>query len=169
MANNNTNRAAVYAGTYGLYNSGSLFGKWFYFDEYESREEMLESIESYFKGIDDDPEIMYQDFDNFPRALYSECSISDELFDFCKYTETCDDVDAAIAYVECFNDWNESDFEDSYIGWFSDNEDLARYFIEDLGSLDIPSEVEPYFDYEAYGRDLAFDLYEMDGYYFYNC
>ena len=103
MANTTTNRPAVYAGTYGLYNSGSLFGKWFYFDEYQSLDEMKESIVEYFKGRDDDPEIMYQDFENFPREFYSECSLSEELFDYCKYLEENPErTEEATAYVYLF-------------------------------------------------------------------
>jgi hypothetical protein len=36
-------------------------------------------------------------------------------------------------------------------------EDLGRYYIEELGALDVPEHLENYFDYEAYGRDISFD------------
>lgn len=162
-----TTRPAVYAGTYGMYNSGSLYGKWFYFDEYESREEMLSIIYEYLKEEDDDPEIMFQDFEGFPRELYSECSLSEELFDFCDYIRENPGIeDAVTAYVKCFNEWNESDFEDRYLGYFSDYYDLAMHFV-DNGCIDIPSELERYFDYDSYGRDIAYDFAEYDGHYFY--
>ena len=165
---NNTNRAAVYAGTYKLYNEGSLYGKWFYFDEYESKEEMLENIESYFKGIDADPEIMFQDYENFPRMFYSECSLSEELFNYCKYVEQDPTYTESVdAFINVFGEWDESKFNDKYLGYFEDYYDLAKYFI-DCGCIEIPPEIKNYFDYESYGRDLSYDLYEFDGYYFYN-
>lgn len=36
-----------------------------------------------------------------------------------------------------------------------DNEEaLGRYYVEEGGALQIPDYIEPYFDYEAYGRDI---------------
>lgn len=41
-------------------------------------------------------------------------------------------------------------------------EDLGRVFIEEgLSGLDIPAELEFYFDYEAYGRDLTFSGWDI--------
>ncbi len=33
-------------------------------------------------------------------------------------------------------------------------EKLGRYYAEEIGSIEIPPHIEPYFDYEAYGRDI---------------
>ena len=38
------------------------------------------------------------------------------------------------------------------------HEDLGYYYAEEVGCLDIPENVQSYFDYEKYGRDLSFDL-----------
>lgn len=35
------------------------------------------------------------------------------------------------------------------------DEDLGHYYIEELGSIHLTDEVRDYFDYEAYGRDIA--------------
>lgn len=35
----------------------------------------------------------------------------------------------------------------------SDEETLGRIYVDDLEMLDVPDQVKPYFDYEAYGRD----------------
>ena len=37
-------------------------------------------------------------------------------------------------------------------------EDLGRYLIDEVGTLKIPEKIEMYFDYEAYGRDMAIDM-----------
>ena len=63
MANN----AAVYASSYGIYNNGSLFGKWFNLEDYSSYEDLLKAITEYLSPVDSDPEIMFQDFEEFPR------------------------------------------------------------------------------------------------------
>jgi antirestriction protein len=36
-------------------------------------------------------------------------------------------------------------------------EDLGRYYIEELSSMEIPEHIEPYFDYEAYGRHVDYE------------
>lgn len=43
---------------------------------------------------------------------------------------------------------------------------IGEYNIHELGMLDIPDELENYFDYEAYGRDLSIDgmFIETDNY-----
>lgn len=38
-----------------------------------------------------------------------------------------------------------------------DVEGLGRYYIEECGALDIPDHIQPYFDYEAYGRDVSLE------------
>ena len=37
----------------------------------------------------------------------------------------------------------------------SDEETLGRSYVDDLEMLDVPDQVKPYFDYEAYGRDAC--------------
>ena len=39
----------------------------------------------------------------------------------------------------------------------SDEESLGRYFVEEMGVLEVPEHLEAYFDYEAYGRDIDLD------------
>lgn len=39
----------------------------------------------------------------------------------------------------------------------ADEDDLGWYYAEELGALQIPDELKSYFDYEAYGRDIAME------------
>ena len=39
----------------------------------------------------------------------------------------------------------------------TDYDDLGRYYITELESVQIPDYLENYVDYEAYGRDVALD------------
>jgi len=43
---------------------------------------------------------------------------------------------------------------DFYRG-ITDDETLGRIYVDDLEMLDVPDQVKPYFDYEAYGRDAC--------------
>ena len=39
----------------------------------------------------------------------------------------------------------------------SDDEELGYYYAEEYCSIDIPEHIQPYFDYEAYGRDIRLE------------
>ena len=55
---------------------------------------------------------------------------------------------------------------DFYAGVDSDKE-LGRIYVEDMGTLDVPEEVRPFFDYAAYGRKVREDdkgCFVNDGY-----
>ena len=46
-------------------------------------------------------------------------------------------------------------------------EDLGRYYVEELGCINIPCEIASYFDYEAYGRDVRMSevgIFTKNGY-----
>ena len=60
--------------------------------------------------------------------------------------------------------------DDNYVGYYDDLKDLGYEHVEMMGGLKNLSEneLEYNFDYESYGRDLAQDYYEFDGYYFRN-
>ena len=55
---------------------------------------------------------------------------------------------------------------DFYAGVDSDKE-LGRIYVEDMGTIDVPDEVRPFFDYAAYGRKVREDdkgCFVNDGY-----
>ena len=39
----------------------------------------------------------------------------------------------------------------------TDDEDLGYYYAEEYCSIDIPENIQPYFNYEAYGRDIRLE------------
>ena len=39
----------------------------------------------------------------------------------------------------------------------NDDEALGYYYAEEYCSIDIPENIQPYFDYEAYGRDIRLE------------
>ena len=55
---------------------------------------------------------------------------------------------------------------DFYAGVDSDKE-LGRIYVEDMGTIDVPEDVRPFFDYAAYGRKMREDdkgCFVNDGY-----
>jgi antirestriction protein len=72
---------------------------------------------------------------------------------------------------EDIDNWHEK-VEENYIGEFFNTRELAEH-MEEQGILDlsgIPKQLQYYFDYESYGRDLELggDVWSMDFHYFWN-
>lgn len=76
--------------------------------------------------------------------------------------------EAISAYLDYAGTWSKSDFENAYYGEAENETDFAYQYCEDLGILkEIPEDLQMYFDFEAYGRDLFInDFYFNDGYVF---
>jgi len=71
----------VYVGTYAKYNDGSLKGKWLNLNDYADHEEFMEACRDLHKD-ENDPEIMFQDYEGFPDGYYNESSVSAKLWDW---------------------------------------------------------------------------------------
>lgn len=69
---------ALYVGTYAKYNSGSIAGQWLKLSDYSDAEEFLAACYELHKD-EEDPELMFQDFEGFPRSLYGESMSQDEI------------------------------------------------------------------------------------------
>jgi antirestriction protein len=58
--------------------------------------------------------------------------------------------------------------DEHYEGQFDSDRDLAYHYVDVLGGVDQLGEetLHRYFDYESFGRDLAYDYSDYDGHYF---
>jgi antirestriction protein len=149
----------IYVGTYAKYNDGNLFGKWLDLADYNDKDEFYEACKE-LHADEEDPELMFQDWEEIPHALVSECSIDPVCWDLMKAFDEHDE-DAVRAYIKCF--------QDRYYGEYSSWTDLAEQLLEETGGLDqIPEHLRYYFDYEKYGQNLRCDFCEEDGHYFWN-
>ena len=98
---NGSDSPALYCGTYGKYNSGNFSGIWVdvsTFDDYEDFVNFCLAIHA----DEEDPELMYQDFENMPDSLYHE-SMGEKGFNkISEYCELCDDygVEAVDDFLE---------------------------------------------------------------------
>ena len=157
----------VYVGTYAKYNDGSLFGKWLSLEDYNDKEEFLKACAE-LHSDEEDPELMFQDWEGIPSGMVSECSVDAECWTLLDAYERYDEG-AVIAYCQCFGEWNEARFNDSFRGEFDSWETMAEELLEETGVIyEIPENLRYYFDYEKYARDLriAGDLVEHSGYFF---
>ena len=158
----------IYVGTYAKYNNGSIQGEWLDLDDYNDKSDFIQACLE-LHDDEEDPELMFQDWENIPDLFISECSIDP---DFWEYMNSDRDEDAKAAYLACFGEWDESDFEERYRGQYDSFTGLAEQLLDETGELEaIPENLRYYFDYEKYGRDLQLggEFCEYDGHYFWNC
>ena len=140
-------------------------GKKFNIFDYSDLEDL---VDTEFEGKDLS-KIKVEDLEGIPYRLEYKtsipCTLEEALedieglgtiFDWVDYVENNPRrEEATIVYIDNFWDWESSDFEDSYYGYFTSEEDFAENYLEDIG-WDI--DLSDYFDYEAYGEMLWDDL-----------
>ena len=146
---------SVYVGTYGKYNDGSLRGLWIDLSSVNDYDEFINFCKA-IHADEEDPELMAQDFEGFPREWYNEGFMSEDDFDnILEYSDMCDKHgnDAVDDYME-FND-SLDNFEEAYCGEWDSEEDFARHIVEECYNLEkMMGSLANYFDYEAFARDL---------------
>lgn len=157
----NTSEASVYVGTYRKYNEGSLFGKWLNLSDYTDKEEFYTACRE-LHDDEDDPEFMFQDYENIPNGLIGECWISDNVFPVIEVIENMDQSQREPFLIWCSNghhNLSEEDideligsFESDYIGEYDSEEDFAMELIGQRD--DLTDFAKQYFDYGAYANDL---------------
>lgn len=147
---------ALYCGTYGKYNSGSLCGMWVdisTFDDYDDFVNFCNAIHA----DEADPELMYQDYENMSRSLYHE-SMGEEGFNkILKYCELCEEYDVFAVYdfLELFMPEDLDRMPDAYVGVYESKEDFARELVNECYDLEkTMGNLADYFDYDALARDL---------------
>jgi antirestriction protein len=159
--------ARLYVGTYAKYNNGSIAGAWLDLENYSDAGEFYEAC-AQLHSDEEDPEFMFQDFEGFPDRFYSESGISDDLFEFLALDD--DDRKMLAAYIDGSGDESATieDAQEAFAGEFHNDEDFAYQLAEDVG--DIPQDIPSYIviDWEATARNIMFDYFESDGFYFRN-
>lgn len=154
---------SVYCGTYGKYNNGSLYGLWLDLTKFTDYEEFIAICRQLHRD-EEDPELMFQDYECFPMRFYSESCMSEEAFDAIKeYSELSDDEKEALDdFLELGNEYDLEDFHDKYCGHFDSQKDYAEHLIDECYDLEqMMGNLWSYFDYDAYARDLFMTDYDM--------
>lgn len=153
---------SVYVGTYGKYNDGSLCGLWIDLSTFNDFDDFIDFCKA-IHADEEDPELMAQDFEGFPRQWYNEGFMSEGDFDnIIEYSEFCDKYsqEAVDDYMEFHDELD--DFEEAYCGEWDSEEDFARHIVSECYDLEKSmGELANYFDYEAFGRELFMWDYSM--------
>ena len=152
----------------GKYNEGELCGEWL------SLPATKEDLEGLLARIAVDgvvyEEIFISDYDsdidNLTHRLGEYESIDelnylaaliDELGDNVKFESVIEYGESTSSVKELINLALNMDKYDLFTE-VTEYDDLGRYYVEELGGMDVPSHLAPYIDYEALGRDLHIDL-----------
>jgi len=147
--------ARIYVGTYAKYNAGSIAGAWLNLEDYSDREEFLTACAELHKD-EPDPELMFQDYEGFPKALYSESSVSDAIWEWLELDE--DDRELLAVYQDHVDSAGDIDqARDAFMGKADTKADWAAQWLEETGGLvGVPEHLQNYIDYEAYARDAEY-------------
>jgi antirestriction protein len=162
--------AAVYCGTYAKYNNGNLFGEWLKFSDYSDADSFLEACKE-LHSDEENPEFMFQDYENFPENFYSESMGENDISEIYEYIETVESSGYGYEVFEAAAacDIQLCDVEEAYSGEFDSDEDFAQNMADELGYTN--KEVSwPYtcIDWTYAARELMYDYCSHNGHYFRN-
>ena len=161
MKNNIT--VSLYVGTYRKYNNGSLFGQWMDLTDYADAEDFLAACCELHKD-EKDPEIMFQDCENLPDALYCESCSMGNLEKIYEYIEKCEEygqdlVDAALDNGDDLEDLDNIYYlcEDDML---NEDENIGISYVDQIGGVEnLDREtLMRFFDFEAYGREFKHEV-----------
>ena len=156
--------ASVYVGTYQKYNNGSIQGAWVDLTKFSDEDKFLDYCKELHKD-EEDPELMYQDFEEFPKRYYSESYINSDLWEWLALDDN--EKDILEAYLECFGyDGTIEDAMKAYQGKYTNDIDFTMELLESCGDIpqDLPSYV--HIDWEGTARDIMMDYSSANGFYF---
>ena len=165
---------AAFITNLGKYNEGELVGEWVKFPT--TAEEMKEVFKRIGIGQKDDfgnpyEEWFITDYDCYVDGLYDKlgeyenldelnylASKLDEMSDseYAQFQAGMEMGDHCGSLQEIINLTENLDCYEIYPN-IEDYDDLGRYYIDELGVMQVPEHLQNYIDYEAYGRDVAMD------------
>lgn len=170
----------IYLTNLGKYNEGALIGEWVELpcDDFSP---VFERI-----GISEEPdengnyyeEYFITDYESDVPGL--RIGEYDNLEELNRLAEIIEDVPEKVEVLKYFGYTESEEIREHlddvvYVttpeGFESDEFAVGYYYAKECGCIDIPENVEPYFDFEAYGRDIMIegsfyktengDIYEM--------
>ena len=154
---------SIYCGTYGKYSGEKgICGLWIDLTTFYDYDDFIEFCQA-IHADEEDPELMAQDYEGFPRQWYNEGFMSEDDFDhILEYSDMCDKhgQEAVDDYMEFYDELD--NFEEAYCGEWDSEEDFARHIVEECYDLERSmGDLARYFDYEAFGRELFMYDYSM--------
>jgi antirestriction protein len=157
------------------YNNGRLVGKWFDLTNYSDASELMEDIQAMLDEQtkkDPDGEVHEEwavhDYENFPRAMYSEYMNEADFQKIIDVIQGAEDSNLPFDVIlEAMSDLGLEDITDVKDRYFSSvpasmgNEwrDFAYEYIDGIGGISSAvKNPDYYFDFEAFGRDERINM-----------
>ena len=165
---------AAFITNLGKYNEGALVGEWVKFPT--THEELQKVFERIGIGAKDDfgnpyEEWFITDYDCYVGNLYDKLGEYENPDELNYLASKLDDMrrdvynhflaamevsDHTGSIQELINLTENMDCYDVYPD-IEDHDDLGRFYIEEMGAMEVPEYLQNYIDYEAYGRDVALE------------
>lgn len=163
-----TDDVRIYVSTYNRYNNGSLQGYWLDIASFYDAEELINYCKEELFSDEDAPELMFQDFENFPEKFYSESMNEkdfDSLFEWLDLDEEqrnmCEEY-----WDEVWKDASIKDILNDYV-YTGYAEDYYDELAEDaLNNKNIPDIIRNCFDYKKWYDLCRQDYCETKNYLF---
>jgi len=155
------------------YNAGRIIFRTFDLSSMD-QDEYLAAVGDWLEGITKrrgDGELREEwnvaDIEDIPRSLVGEYDLS---HDFWEYKEAVENshLDAEVFQAAVDAGIDVGSVDDCYAGQWSTDREFAENFFDDVHGHDVPEFMQNYIDYEAFTRDLMYDITECDGHYFWN-
>ncbi|MDO6178200.1 antirestriction protein ArdA [Lactococcus lactis] len=152
----------IYVLNLNSYNNGRTRGKW-----YELPVDFSRIKSDLLLDVEHGEEYAIHDFENFYGYKVGEYSSIQELNEYAEKLEEISDIDHLKDFLEIYsiddiiNNKDDLDFVEA-----ENDEDLAQELIEQMGGLEVLSieTLQRYFNFSAYGRDLAIGDYSKTSY-----
>ena len=157
----------AYITNLGKYNEGELVGETLKFPTTtEEVQGLLKRIgvdgvryeEFFITSFDGDVLGLYDylgEYENLDELNHLACLLSElDQGDLEKFEAVIDSGEHTSSVADLINLAQNLDCYEFYPG-VEDDETLGRIYVEDMEAIDIPDHLLPYFDYEAYGRDIS--------------
>ena len=101
--------------------------------------------------------VYLSEYENVDELNYLAALLEDmEDYKYEKFVAAIDYGEHVSSVKDLINLTHNLDNYEIYPG-VENEEDLGRWYVEELGMLEVPEHLENYFDYEAYGRDTHFN------------
>lgn len=168
----------IYVADLAAYNNGMLVGEWLDLSDYDDGSEVMDAIQDLLSQWSEESgeereEYAIHDYENFDSGLYSEYMGEDDFDKVIKSYKLSEEKGVPMSVIShIIREYDPDDVEEWYDehfeGEFDSDTDLAYGYIDMIGGMERLGQdtLERYFDYEAFGRDLAYDYTEIDGFYF---
>ncbi len=153
----------VYCGTYYKYNCGSLYGTWLDLTKFYDYDDFI-GVCKELHHDERDPELMFQDFMNFPRDLYCESCMGEDIFDkIIEYANLAEQEREAFKdYLDMGHPFDIETFRERLCGEWNSEKEFAEHIVDSCYNLEeMMGSMYHYFDYDAYARDLFIEDFEM--------